>query len=223
MSSIAAARGSWPRPASRGSSGRREGVAYVPSEGPPAVAALAGEETAWVARALRQRAVLEAARRRQEAAVAFAKTEKNGLLPDIGAFASVPDDRVSAGSSQAWAVGLGVRWTPFEPARGKREAAASADARAAEHDAARRRDQVRLEVRRVSRARGARAPRRRGGGAEEGREALRVVRERRKAGLATLTDELETEAEAWRGARGDHGCRRRGDGGCGARRAAGEL
>ena len=34
------------------------------------------------------------------------------------------------------------------------------------------------------------------GGAEEGREALRVVQERRKAGLATLTDELETESEA---------------------------
>jgi outer membrane protein TolC len=31
-------------------------------------------------------------------------------------------------------------------------------------------------------------------GAEEGREALRVVRERRQAGIATLTDELETEA-----------------------------
>ena len=34
------------------------------------------------------------------------------------------------------------------------------------------------------------------GGTEEGREALRVVRERRASGLATLTDELETEAES---------------------------
>ena len=42
----------------------------------------------------------------------------------------------------------------------------------------------------------ARAVRAAGGGTEEGREALRVVRERRAAGLATLTDELETEAAA---------------------------
>ena len=34
------------------------------------------------------------------------------------------------------------------------------------------------------------------GGLEEGREAFRVVQERRKAGLATLTDELETETAA---------------------------
>ena len=34
------------------------------------------------------------------------------------------------------------------------------------------------------------------GGTEEGLEALRVIRERRDAGLATLTDELETEAAA---------------------------
>jgi len=31
-------------------------------------------------------------------------------------------------------------------------------------------------------------------GTAEGREALRVVQERRQAGMATLTDELETEA-----------------------------
>ena len=130
--------------------------------------------------------------------MAFAKTEKNGLLPDIGAFASVSDDRISAGSSQAWAVGLGVRWTPFDSGRGKREAAASADARAAEQDARAAADQVRLEValgyRRAAAARARHAAA--SGGAEEGREALRVVQERRKAGLATLTDELETESEA---------------------------
>ena len=34
------------------------------------------------------------------------------------------------------------------------------------------------------------------GGSEEGREAFRVVQERRKAGMATLTDELETETAA---------------------------
>ena len=178
--------------------GAPDGVTYVPTEGPPAVAALAGEEIEWQARALRQRAVLEAARRRHEAAVAFAKTEKNGLLPDIGAFASVSDDRISAGSSQAWAVGLGVRWTPFDSGRGKREAAASADARAAEQDVRAAADQVRLEValayRRAAAARARHAAA--SGGAEEGREALRVVQERRKAGLATLTDELETESEA---------------------------
>ena len=178
--------------------GAPDGVTYVPTEGPPAVIALAGEEIEWQARALRQRAVLEAARRRQEAAVASAKTEKNGLLPDIGAFASVSDDRISGGSSQAWAVGLGVRWTPFDSARGKREAAASADARAAEQDTRAAADQVRLEValayRRAASARARHTAA--SGGAEEGREALRVVQERRKAGLATLTDELETESEA---------------------------
>ena len=41
--------------------------------------------------------MLEAARRKQDAAAAFAKNEKNGLLPDIGAFGQVWDNRIKAG------------------------------------------------------------------------------------------------------------------------------
>ena len=179
--------------------GAADGVAYVPTEAPPAVAPLAGEETEWVARALRQRPVLEAVRRKQDAAAAFAKNERNGLLPDIGAFAQVWDNRIAFDKgSQAWAVGLGVKWTPWDAGRSKREAAATAEQRAAEQDARAAADQIRLEValawRRATAARERHAAA--SGGAEEGREALRVVQERRKAGMATLTDELETETAA---------------------------
>jgi outer membrane protein TolC len=70
--------------------------------------------------------------------------------------------------------------------------------RAAESAARAAADQVRLEVetawRRAASARERHAAAL--GGAEEGREALRVVQERRREGLATLTDELETDAAA---------------------------
>jgi outer membrane protein len=179
--------------------GAPDGVTYVPTEGPPDVLPLVGEESEWVARALRQRPVLEAVRRKQEASAAFAKTEKKGLLPDIGAFAQAWDDRIGWDKgSQAWAVGLGVRWTPWDAGRSKREAAATAEQRAAEQDARAAQDQVRLEValayRRAVTARERHVAA--SGGAVEGREALRVVQERRKAGMATLTDELETETAA---------------------------
>jgi outer membrane protein len=179
--------------------GASDGVTYVPTEAPPAVTPLAGAEAEWVARALRQRPVLESARRKQDAAIAFAKNEKNGILPDIGAFAQVWDNRVDWDrGSQAWAVGLGVRWTPWDAGRTKREAAATAEQRAAEQDVRAAADQVRLEVelayRRAVTARERHAAA--SGGLDEGREALRVVQERRKAGLATLTDELETETAA---------------------------
>jgi outer membrane protein TolC len=179
--------------------GAPEGVTYVPTEAPPAVTPLAGDEAEWVARALRQRPALEAARRKQDAAAAFLKNERNGLLPDIGAFAQVWDNRIDWDKgSQAWAVGVGVKWTPWDAGRGKREAAATAEQRAAEMDARGAADQVRLDValayRRAVAARERHAAA--AGGFEEGREALRVVQERRKAGLATLTDELETETAA---------------------------
>jgi outer membrane protein len=179
--------------------GAPAGVDLVPSEGPPAVAALAGDEAQWVERALRQRPVLEAARRKSEAASAFVRSERKGLLPDVGAFGQLWDDRIRfGGGSQAWAVGLGVKWTPFDAARGKRQAAATAEQRASEQDARAAADQVRLEValayRRAATARERHTAS--AGGAEEGREALRVVQERRKAGMATLTDELETETAA---------------------------
>ena len=208
--------------------GAPDGVTYVPSEGPPAVIALAGEEIEWLARALRQRAVLEAARRRQEAAVAFAgRPRRTAYCPTSVPSLRSPDDRVSAGSSQAWAVGLGVRWTPFDSGARQAWGRGEAEARAAEQDVRAAADQVRLEVelayRRADAARERHAAA--SGGAEEGREALRVVQERRKAGLATLTDELETESASLAAALAEIASRRRGgDGGCGARaRRRGDL
>jgi outer membrane protein len=173
------------------------GTSYVPTEGPPAVAALKDDEAVWVERALRQRPALELARRKTDSAAAVVTNEKKGRLPDIGVFGQLRDDRIDAGKgNQSWAVGIGLRWTPFDPSRGKREAAATAEQRAAALDAKAAADQVRLEValayRRAVSARERHAAA--AGGAEEGREALRVVQERRKAGMATLTDELETEA-----------------------------
>jgi outer membrane protein len=179
--------------------GAPAGVDYVPTEGPPAVAPLEGDEAAWVERALRQRPVLEAARRKTDAASAFAKNERNGLLPDIGVFGQLWDNRIQVDDGkQSWAVGIGLKWTPFDPARSKREAAATAEQRAAELEVRAATDQVRLEVamayRRAVSARERHAAA--SGGSEEGREAFRVVQERRKAGMATLTDELETETAA---------------------------
>jgi outer membrane protein TolC len=77
-------------------------------------------------------------------------------------------------------------------------AATATEERAMEQEARAALDQVGLEVetayRRAAAARERHAAA--AGGADEGREALRVIRERRQAGLATLTDELETEAAA---------------------------
>jgi outer membrane protein len=179
--------------------GAPAGVEYLPTEGPPEVGPLDGDEAAWLERALRQRPVLEAARRKTDAASAFVKNEKNGLLPDFGVFGQLWDNRIQAGDGkQSWAVGVGLRWSPFDPSRSKREAAATAEQRAAELDVRAAADQVRLEVamayRRAVSARERHAAAT--GGSEEGREAFRVVQERRKAGMATLTDELETETAA---------------------------
>jgi outer membrane protein TolC len=179
--------------------GAPSGTNYVPTEGPPAVTPLEGDESAWVERALRQRPALEMARRKADAASAFVKNEKKGLLPDAFAFGQLWDDRIDVDKgNQSWAVGVGLRWTPLDPSRGKREAAATADERAAALDEKAASDQVRLEValayRRAVAARERHAAA--AGGLEEGREAFRVVQERRKAGMATLTDELETETAA---------------------------
>jgi outer membrane protein len=179
--------------------GAPAGTRYVPSEGPPSVGPLEGDEAAWLERALQKRPVLEAARRKTDAASAFVKSEKHGLLPDIGAFGQLWDNRIRVDDGkQSWAVGIGLRWSPLDPSRSKREAAALAEQRAAELEVTSALEQVRLEValayrRAVSaRERAAAAA----GGSEEGREAFRVVQERRKAGMATLTDELETETAA---------------------------
>ena len=179
--------------------GAPAGVDYVPTDAPPAVSPLEGDEGAWAERALRQRQVLEASRRKTDAAHALAENEKNALLPDIGVFGQLWDNRIQVDDGkQSWAVGVGLRWAPFDPTRSKRQAAALADERAAELELRAAADQVRLEValayRRAVSARERHAAAT--GGFEEGREALRVVQERRKAGMATLTDELETETAA---------------------------
>jgi outer membrane protein len=179
--------------------GAPAGVDYVPTDAPPAVAPLAGDEAVWAGRALVQRPVLQAARHKQAAAASLLEHEKHGLLPDLGVFGQLWDNRIQADDGkQSWAVGVALRWTPFDPSRGQRQAAATAEERAAGLDEKAASDQVRFEVamayRRAVAARERYAAA--GGGAEEGREAFRVIQERRKAGMATLTDELETETAA---------------------------
>jgi len=179
--------------------GAPAGTTYVPTEAPPPVAPLDGEEEEWTSRALVRRPVLTAARRKADAAGALATSEKKSLWPDVGVFGHLYDNRIQVSDgSQAWAIGIGLRWTPFDGTRSKREAAAHAEERAAEQEGRAATDQVRLEVqmafRRATAARERHAAA--AGGSEEGREAFRVVQERRKAGMATLTDELETETAA---------------------------
>jgi outer membrane protein len=176
------------------------GTTLVPSEAPPAPPPpLGGDESTWVERALAARPLLEVARAREEAAEAVQRGEGKAWLPDLGVYASVQDDRNQVDSGgQSYLVGAFVRMAPFDPARGRRRAAAEAEARAAAQDVRAAADQLRLEVETAWRR--AQAARERfaaaAGGAEEGREALRVVKERHQAGLATLTDELETEAQS---------------------------
>jgi len=178
--------------------GAPPGRTYIPSEGPPSVKPLTGDEAEWVARALKQRPLLEAAGRKLEAAAAMTKGEGKSIYPDLGAFGSLYDNRTSDGGAQSWAVGVGLKWSVFDSPRGKRKAAALAEQRAAEQDVRAAVDGVRLQVAMAwrtaltARERHAAAS----GGAEEGREAFRVLQERRKAGMATLTDELETETAA---------------------------
>jgi len=177
--------------------GAEPGTIFRPVDSPPGAKPLIGDEATWIARGLRDRAAIQEAAERLEAHRLTARREGRGLLPDLLAYGRLQDDRNSfSGGGQSYAVGIGVRWTPIDPGRGRREAAAQAELHAAEHDARAAADQVRLET--ASAYRRAEAARARwaaaAGGAEEGREALRVLRERRQAGLATLTDELETEA-----------------------------
>jgi outer membrane protein TolC len=152
----------------------------------------------WRERALAGRSALAAAKQRRAAAGENLLGERRSLLPDIGISAQLQDDRGASASARSYAVGASLRWSLLDPARGRRVAAASAEVRGAEADARSATDQVALEVetawRRLLSARERHEAAR--GGAEEGREALRVVQERRRAGMATLTDELETETAA---------------------------
>lgn len=180
--------------------GAPAGERFVASEAPPATPAPDVEARQdWLERAARQRASAEVAAFRAEAAAAALRGEQRGKLPQIGIYGQLRDDRIQVSEGgQSWTIGAAARFDLFDGTRARREAGAAADERAARLETRAAADQIRLEV--ESAWRRAIAARERvraaAGGAEEGREALRVVRERRGAGLATLTDELETEAAA---------------------------
>jgi outer membrane protein TolC len=170
---------------------------YRPVDAPPPPPPLVGEEGDWTSRALERRGTLAAASGRLESAREGASAEHRGLLPDLVVYGQLQDDRNSLEAGRgSGTLGATVRWNAFDPSRSRRKAGAQADVRAAEQELRAAADQARLEV--ESAYRRALAARERyaaaAGGALEGREALRVIRERRQSGLATLTDELETEA-----------------------------
>jgi outer membrane protein TolC len=172
---------------------------YVPTELPSPPPPPDNDMAAWMSRALAERPSLRAAATRYQGQTSAVRAEERSSWPDLAAWGQVQDDRSgSSGGHQSGAFGVLLRWSLFDPTRGRRVGAASAEANAADLEMRASRSQVRLEVetawRRAQAAReryGAAA-----GGAEEGREALRVVRERYQQGMATLTDELETEAAA---------------------------
>jgi outer membrane protein TolC len=178
--------------------GAPPGTEYAPVDGVAAAAAPAVSGD-WVQRALASRGTLRAARERVASARALERAEGRSAVPDLAAYGQLQDDRgVFTEGQLSGAVGLSLRWSVFDRGRSRRQAAAAALRQAAEAEARAAEDQVRLEVevgsRRLEAARERSAAA--AGGAEEGREALRVVRERRRAGRATLTDELETEASS---------------------------
>jgi len=177
--------------------GAPHAVSYRPTELPPAPPPLADDAAAWAARALADRPSLRAAAERVASRTWSTRAEERAAWPELAGWVQVQDDRGRvSGGSQSGAFGVSLRWNAFDAARGKRVAAAAAEAHAAELEQRAAADQVRLEVEtawlraQTVRDRYAAAA----GGAEEGREALRVVQERRQQGMATLTDELETEA-----------------------------
>ena len=177
--------------------GAPDGTRYEPVEATAAPGPLEGTLEEWQARALAARGSLTGARERLAGTERARRTEEHSILPDLALYGQLQDDRSFSGASgQSYAVGFSVRWNGFDPTRGKRVAAAASQERAAALEERAAAEQARLEVeiawQRASSARARHAAA--AGGAEEGREALRVVQERRKAGMATLTDELETEA-----------------------------
>jgi outer membrane protein TolC len=171
------------------------GILLVPSEAAAAPEPLGGSEALWAERAF-SRPALEAAREAAEASRWSVTAESKASLPDLGVFGELRDDRNTYGSKQSGTVGVGLTWNAFDGSRSKRLAAAEASQRAAELEVRALEDRIRLEVAaawaqaQAARERHAAAS----GGAEEGREAFRVMQQRREAGMATLTDELETEA-----------------------------
>jgi outer membrane protein TolC len=177
--------------------GAQAGTVYEPVDEASPPLPLDEPLAAWTERALATRPTLAATAAAAEAARRTLAGEDKARLPDLAAWGRVQDNRTGwSGGKAAGGLGVALRWSAFDPARDRRKAAAAAELDAAELQERAAADQVRLEVEvawhraRAARERFAAAA----GGAEEGREALRVIRERRLAGLATLTDELETEA-----------------------------
>jgi outer membrane protein TolC len=153
---------------------------------------------AWLERA-GGRPVVAAARAALAAAEQSSVRAARTVRPDLALSAQLQDDRgpLSEGQTTGMA-GLYLRWELFDPQRRANRAVADLTIAAADADLAAALAQARFEIESAWHA--ATAARERWqaarGGSEEGREALRVVGERRAAGLATLTDELETEAAA---------------------------
>jgi outer membrane protein TolC len=171
-------------------------VSYLPTEFPAAPPPLEEDGPSLLLRAVAERSSLRAASHRLQRQTWTVRAEERSEWPDLAAWGQLQDDRSGSTSGLSGAFGVLLRWNVFDPARGRRVAAAAAEANAADLDARASRDQVRLEV--VTAWRRAQAARERyaaaAGAAEEGHEALRVVHERYQQGMATLTDELETEA-----------------------------
>jgi outer membrane protein len=176
--------------------GAPAGVRYEPIDAATSPSAPGPDLAAWTERALAARASVSASDARRDAARWAATAESRTVRPDLAFYGRLQDDRWTDGGALSTTLGTSLRWTPFDPARARRLAAARAREQAAERAAQATRDQVQLEV--ESAFWRAHTARQRlvaaAGGAEEGQEALRVVRERRVSGLATLTDELEMEA-----------------------------
>jgi outer membrane protein TolC len=176
--------------------GADAGVVYRPTDPASAPPEAENDGAEWLSRALAARPTLRSAGERAQGLDWTLRAERRSFRPDLLVWGQIQDDRSGASSARSGAFGVQVRWSVLDPGRGRRVAAAAAEARSAEFLTRAAHDQVRLEVEtawqraQAARQRQAAAA----GGAEEGREALRVVHERRLQGMATLTDELETEA-----------------------------
>jgi outer membrane protein TolC len=154
--------------------------------------------TEWLERVASRPAVV-AARAALAAAEQGSLAAARGVRPDLALSAALLDDRGPLpDGQQTGAAGAFLRWSLFDPQQEPRRAAAESSAAAAAADLAAAEGQARFEIESAWHAAVSARERRQAahGGTEEGLEALRVVRERRAAGLATLTDELETEAAA---------------------------
>jgi outer membrane protein TolC len=179
--------------------GEPDGPAFELTETPRPASAKDSLET-WMAKALSRRPALRAAAGQRSAAALERRIEERASWPDLAGQARVMDDRTSfSGGGRSWAIGAVLRWSFFDATRQKRVSAAVADERAAAFDEQASRDLVRFQVGAAFSRLTAASERLAAaeGGALEGREALRIVQERRAQGLATLTDELETEAAAF--------------------------